>query len=87
MMAVSAYPKRLHPRDWRGFAILWIAGLLAFALTFAASWYFPGAGVIWVGGATVQLLYSLVFDRKALLRSVAFLLLTCGAVMAAVALQ
>ena len=85
---MNAYPKRLHPRVTReGLVIDGIAAVVGFALTFVLSWYFPSFGTIWLLAAAAQCAYSLFFSRKAILRSVITLTLTCAAVFAAAALH
>ena len=85
---MTAYPKRLQPRVTRSaLAIYGIGGVVGFALTFALAWFFPSAGVVWLAVAAGQSLFSLIFARKALLRSLVVLILTAAAVFAAAALH
>ena len=85
-MATSGYPKRIEPPRYKEAMIFFgIAGIVAFALAFAITWYFPTVGEIWLVVVSAEFLLNLVFSRKSLWLNLYILILTCGAVLSAAA--
>jgi hypothetical protein len=88
MMAKSGYPKRIEPPRYKEAAILFgIAGIVAFALAFAITWYFPTVGAIWLVVASAEFLFRLIFSRKSIWLGFFILILTYAAVFSAAALH
>ena len=88
MMAKSGYPKRIEPPRSKEAAIFFgIAGIVAFAVAFTISWYFPTAGTVWLVVVSARFLFSLIFARKTVWLSLFVLILTYAAVFSAAALH